>query len=100
MSKFPKKPLTEADRIKRKEQDRLNLAELQKEESEEQDRMRLVQIQKEKSEEMEKKAEEKKKLAIFHKMNHRYDSSDSEEGPSNREFEFCQAEQKPEQNTE
>ena len=47
MSKFPKKPLTEADRIKRKEQDRLNLAELQKEESEEQDRMRLVQIQKE-----------------------------------------------------
>ena len=49
---------------------------------------------------MEKKAEEKRKQAIFHKMNHLYDSSDSDEGPANREFEFCQAEHKPQQNTE
>ena len=82
MSKSPKKNLTEADRVKRKEQDRLHLAQLQKEESEEQDRIRLVQLQKEKSEEMEKKAEEKRKQAIFHKMNHLYDSSDSDEGPA------------------
>ena len=100
MSKSPKKNLTEADRVKRKEQDRLHLAQLQQEESEEQDRIRLVQLQKEKSEEMEKKAEEKRKQAIFHKMNHLYDSSDSDEGPANREFEFCQAEHKPQQNTE
>ena len=90
--------MTEADRVKRKEQDRLRLAQLQKEESEEQDRMRLVQLQKEKFEEMEKKAEEKRKQTIFHKMNHQYDSSDSEEGPANQEFEFCQEEQKPEKN--
>ena len=90
--------MTEADRLKRKEQDRLRLAQLQKEESEEQDRMRLVQLQKEKFEEMEKKAEEKRKQTIFHKMNHQYDSSDSEEGPANQEFEFCQEEQKPEKN--
>lgn len=97
MSKSPKKTVTEADRVKRKEQDRLRLAQLQKEESEEQDLMRLVQLQKEKSEEMEKKAEEKRKQTIFHKMNHQYDSSDS---PANQEFEICQVEQKPEKKQE
>ena len=38
MSKSPKKPLTEKDRALRKEQDRLRLAQLQKEESEEKER--------------------------------------------------------------
>ena len=102
MSKSPKKPLTEADRVLRREQDRMLLAQLQKEESEEQDRMILVQLQKEETEKIEKRAEEKR--AICHEMNHQYDSSDCEEGPANKEFEFClggnQAEQKPEQKPE
>ena len=62
--------------------------------------MLLVQAQKEKSEKIEKIAEEKRKEAILHKINHQHDLSPSEEGPTNWEFEFCQAEEKPEEKPE